>query len=160
MARRGPFRTIVRMNDSDRLNPGHGAVRGFLRVAGPLFLVCGLIFIIVGTANFFMAFGDSGPPRLFWCNFVGVPLAFVGGVMSSYGFMGAVLRYQAAEAAPVGKDTINYVASGVKPAIKDVTQAMVEGISSAKMGQYCTQCGAANDLDARFCKACGRGMSG
>jgi hypothetical protein len=148
------------MNDSDRLNPGHHSARTFLRIIGPLVLIVGLIFVVVGTANFFMAFGGSGPPRLFWCNFVGIPLIFVGAVMSSYGFMGAVLRYQAAEAAPVGRDTINYVASGVKPAIKDVTQAVVEGIGSAKMGQFCTQCGCANDLDARFCKACGRPTSG
>jgi hypothetical protein len=108
--------------------------------------------------DFFVSTNSMDPPRLFWCGFVGMPLMFVGGVMSSMGFMGAVMRYQAAEAAPVGKDTINYVASGVKPAIKDVAQAVVEGINTAKKGQFCTQCGAGNDLDAKFCKGCGQRM--
>jgi hypothetical protein len=144
------------MNDSDRLNPGHNSVRAFLRVVGPCVLSCGLIFIVIGIGNFFASFGGTEPPRLFWCAFVGIPLTFVGGVMTSYGFMGAVLRYHAAEAAPVGKDAINYMASGVKPAIKDVTQAVVEGIHSVKKDRFCTQCGTGNDVDAKFCKSCGK----
>ncbi|HEY7091456.1 MAG TPA: zinc ribbon domain-containing protein [Tepidisphaeraceae bacterium] len=149
------------MNESDRIDPTHMATRGILRLAGLLVLSLGLIFTIIGFANFVMSMNSFEPPRLFWCGFVGLPLMFVGGVMTSYGFMGAMARYQAAEVAPVGTDTINYVADGVKPAIRDVTQAVVQGIDSARKtgGKYCTQCGAANDSDARFCKACGREIS-
>ena len=47
-----------------------------------LIAAVGLIFLIIGMASFFSAFGGGGPPRLFWCCFVGMPLLFVGGVMN------------------------------------------------------------------------------
>ena len=56
----------------------------------------GLIFLIVGMVSFFTAFGGGGPPWLFWCCFVGIPLLFVGGVMCMFGFMGGLARYTAA----------------------------------------------------------------
>ena len=146
------------MDDANRLNPGHTAVRSGLRVAGPLVLGLGLIFLIVGMVSFFSSMGSFEPPRLFWCCFVGMPLMFVGGVMTSTGYMGAMLRYQAAEAAPVGKDTFNYVAEGTKPGIRNVAQAIVEGVKSGEKPKYCSQCGTANDSDSKFCKSCGRAL--
>ena len=42
-------------------------------------------------------FIHSGPPVLFFCAFIGFPLMFVGGAMCMLSFVGAFLRYIAAE---------------------------------------------------------------
>jgi len=110
----------------------HGAARSFLRIAGPVISAVGLILLIIGMASFFLAFAGGGPPRLFWCAFVGMPLLFVGGVLSMLGFMGAVARYTAAEQVPVATDAINDLAEGAQGAVKTVTRAVAEGVKEAQ----------------------------
>jgi hypothetical protein len=127
-----------------------------------LILGAGLLFIVIGMVSFFSAFGGFEPPHYFWCCFVGMPLAAVGGAMTSMGFMGAVTRYQAAEVAPVGKDTANYVADGIQPGVKTmakaITSGLSEGLAESGKGVFCTQCGGRNDSDAKFCKSCGHAI--
>lgn len=86
------------------------ALRDFLRVLGPAVIVVGVIFAAIGFVSFFSAFGGFGPPRYFWCAFIGLPLIALGSAISRYAFLGAVSRYVANEVAPVGKDVINYMA--------------------------------------------------
>jgi protein-S-isoprenylcysteine O-methyltransferase Ste14 len=112
--------------------PKHKGTRSFLRVAGPLVAAVGLVFLIVGMASFFSAFGGSGSPRLFWCCFVGLPLLFVGGAMCMFGFVGAVARYTAAEQVPVATDAINDLAEGTQGAVKTVARAVAEGVKEAQ----------------------------
>ncbi|HWB11093.1 MAG TPA: hypothetical protein VG826_17830 [Pirellulales bacterium] len=108
--------------------PQHEATRSFLRVGGLLVLAAGLLFTIIGMASFFSAFGGGGPPRLFWCCFVGLPLLFVGGAMCMFGFMGAVARYTAAERVPVATDAISDIAEDTQGAVKTVARAITEGM--------------------------------
>lgn len=110
----------------------HSAARSFLRVGGPLLLLIGLIFLAVGMISFFSAFGNHEAPKLFWCCFVGMPLLFIGIVMSKFGYFGAVMRYLAAESAPVAKDTVNYMADGTKDAVKTVARSVAEGVLEAQ----------------------------
>jgi hypothetical protein len=110
----------------------HKGRRSFLRVAGPLVAAVGLIFLIIGMASFFSAFGGGGSPRLFWCCFVGMPLIVVGGGMCMFGFMGAVARYGAAEQAPVATDAINDLAEGTQGAVKTVARAVADGVKEAQ----------------------------
>jgi hypothetical protein len=117
---------------SNLQTPKHKETRSFLRVAGPVVASVGLIFLIIGMASFFSAFGGGGPPRLFWCCFVGMPLLFVGGVMCKFGFMGAVARYTAAEHVPVATDAINDLAEGTQGAVKTVARAVAEGVKEAQ----------------------------
>jgi hypothetical protein len=112
--------------------PRHNGTRLFLRVAGPVVAAVGLIFIIIGTVSFFSAFGGGGPPRLFWCAFVGMPLLFVGSVLCMFGFMGAVVRYTAAEQVPVATDAINDLAEGTQGAVKTVARSIAEGVKEAQ----------------------------
>jgi hypothetical protein len=77
--------------------------------------------------SFFTAFDGGGPPKYFWCVFVGMPLIFVGLVICKFAFMGKVLRYAAGEAAPVGKDTFNYMARETKSGVADVSEAFFQG---------------------------------
>ena len=108
--------------------PKHSAARSLLRIVGPSIALVGLSFMIVGIVSFFSAIGSFETPRLFWCCFVGMPLLFVGGVLSMFGFMGAVSRYAAAEQVPVATDAINDLAVGTQNAVKTVARAVAEGV--------------------------------
>jgi len=116
----------------------------------------------VGTVNFFRAFGGTESPRLFWCAFAGLPLLFVGGVLSSYGYMGKVIRYMAQETAPVGTDTFNYVAEGTREGVKAVAGAIGQGLhegglgTGPKMMVRCHKCNALMEAEAKFCSRCGQ----
>lgn len=115
--------------------PKHQATRSLLRVVGPSIALVALIFLTIGAVNFFSSFGGSEPPRLFWCFFVGMPLLFVGVVLSMFGFMGAVARYAAAEQVPVATDAINDLADGTQGAVKTVARAVAKGITEAQSGK-------------------------
>jgi len=117
-------------------------VRKFLRIAGPLTLLVGLVCVGIATASAFGAFESNsfGPPRLFWLSFVGLPLIFVGGVMTGTGFLGAVLRFQAGEAAPVAVDTANYMVGETKDAIKTASKAVAEGVVEGIKAARTSQC--------------------
>lgn len=146
-----------------QIDPGHNSVRNTLRVAGPVVAMAGLGFMIVGFVDFFRAFGGSGEPRLFWCLFVGMPLLFVGLVLSSYGYMGKVLRYTAEEMAPAGKDTFNYMAEGTREGIKTVAGAIGQGLREGGLGGSqtmvrCHKCNALTQADTKFCGQCGQAL--
>ena len=109
----------------------HKKTRSFLRVAGVLIVMVGLVFTLVGFASFFMSFGKFEFPRFFWCGFIGLPLLFVGGAMCLFGFLGAVARYTAAEQVPVAKDAITDLADGTQDAVKTVARSVAEGVQEA-----------------------------
>jgi len=139
-------------------NPQHQQIRKTLRTFGPIILIVGLLFTIVGFASFFTSFGsdEHEPPRFFWCGFVGLPLMFVGAVSSQFGFIGAIARYAASEGAPVATDTFNYAADETKDGVRTIAAAVGEGFRDGKNAhRACARCGADNDADSRFCKACG-----
>ncbi len=157
------------MLEEERINPKHGAIRQLLRVVGPVLAGLGLLLIAIGFGSLFSGFssfggGDPfGPPRHFWCVFAGMPLLFVGVVMSMFGFMGAVARYQAGEVAPVGKDTFNYLAEetqgGVKTVATAISAGLAEGRASTEKTTPCPKCHHLNDGEAKFCDECGAPMS-
>ena len=123
---------------SNLQTPQHRRTRTFLRIAGLIIAVTGLLFTIVGVTSFFStaaSFGTAGfgPPRYFWCCFVGMPLLFVGFVMGMLGFMGAVARYTAAEQVPVATDAIHDLAEGTQEAVKTVARSVAEGVKEAQM---------------------------
>jgi len=147
-----------------QINPGHNAVRDTLRIIGPIILLTALGFLIVGLVDFFRAFGGFGPPKLFWCVFVGILLLPMGGALTSYGYMGKVMRYMAQETAPVGKDTFNYLAQGTQEGIKTVAGAIGQGLREGGLGGAaptmvrCHKCNALAPAEARFCHQCGQAL--
>lgn len=144
------------MKDEERLNPGHSQARGALRTIGPLLIAVGGVFMAVGLISFFSAFGSFAPPKYFWCCFVGIPLLGVGLMITKFAYMGAMMRYVAGESAPVAKDTINYVASGTREAVRGVAGAIREGLSGeGEATVRCAECDEENDAGARFCNQCG-----
>ena len=151
------------MNVNEKqIDPGHSSVRDTLRVVGPVIALVGLTLIVVGTVDFFRAFGGDGPPKLFWCPFLGIPLLFVGVVLSGYGYMGQLMRYQAQEMAPVAKDTFNYVADGTREGIKTVAGAIGQGLREGGLSSgpqtmvRCHKCNALMEAEAKFCSRCGQ----
>jgi uncharacterized membrane protein len=66
-------------------SPNHSRVRKALRIAGPLILIAGLVFVLIGMISFFSSMSNSRRPEYFWCAFLGMPLMFVGVVMSKFG---------------------------------------------------------------------------
>jgi hypothetical protein len=117
---------------NDLQSPKHASVKSFLRIAGPLLVLVGLLFTVIGMVSFFSSFGSFQSPHYFWCCFVGMPLLFIGLIFSKFGYLGGVLRYLAAESAPVAKDSVNYLAEGTKDALKTVTRAVAEGVQEAQ----------------------------
>src|SRR5262245_11829457 len=84
------------------ISPQHLKIRNAFRVVGPVVLAVGALFTAVAVISFIVAFSsNSGPPKLFWLAFIGMPLMFVGTVLCMFGFMGAMSRYVASENAPV-----------------------------------------------------------
>jgi hypothetical protein len=149
-----------------QLDPGNTGVRDTLRIVGPALLVAGLIFAAIGVGSFFCSFGSVGPPRYFWCAFVGLPLMFLGAVICQFAYLGAVNRYMANQVAPVGKDVVNYMAEGTKDSVRDLAAAVGEGLRAgapalAAEGRLmrCHKCDTENEATAKFCKGCGAALA-
>lgn len=144
--------------EENNINAGHTGTRNTLRVIGPAVLLVGIAFMAVGFISFFssMTSMNMGPPKFFWCLFVGMPLTAIGGAISKFAFIGSVLRYMSAEAAPVGKDTFNYMASGTKDGVRDVFSAVREGLTGEAANEIaCPHCSHENEVDAKYCDQCG-----
>jgi RNA polymerase subunit RPABC4/transcription elongation factor Spt4 len=151
------------MHEEKEINPQHMEIRSLLRIAGPLAAGAGLCLVAIGIGSFFAAFGSDGPPRYFWCAFLGMPILFIGVSMCMFGFMGAVARYQAGEVAPVGRDTFNYLAEGTKDGVQTMATAVAAGLGQGLAGTRktiaCPQCGHLSDAAARFCDECGMSLA-
>jgi hypothetical protein len=142
------------MNRLDPSDPTHLKTRSILRTFGPVIFGVGLLCAIISAVNLFTA---DGEPKLFWLGFIGLPLMFVGGVMSMFGWQAALLKYQAREAGPVAGQSFNYLAGETREGIRDVVAAVGEGLrGQARIS--CPKCDAPNDADAKFCKSCGAQM--
>ena len=141
-----------------RINPGHKETRAFLRLLGPTMVAIGAIFVAIGLISFFSAFGSFGPPRYFWCVFIGGPLMAAGSGITKFAYAGAVARYIAAETAPVGKDTFNYMAEGTQDGVRNISSAIKDGFSG-ETKKACRHCQATNNQSARFCDDCGKAFS-
>lgn len=179
-----------------KIDAKHGGIRTFLRIAGPVALICGVLLTVHGFTGFlssgrtptsggtFRLPESFGPfeeqvrhgleqnlhpkARSFGCIVGGFFLSGLGLMMTAWGFMGAVLRYQAAEVVPVGKDAFNYVAHGTRDGVKTVAGAIGAGLSEGMRGAQpaqpqqvlrCHKCNADNNADAKFCSQCGAALA-
>jgi hypothetical protein len=124
------------MGEETKIDPGHSTTRTVLRTLGPILAGLGVLLIVIGAASFFTTFssaaggGPAGPPRLFWCFFLGIPLLFAGLTMCMFGFLGAMARYVSGEGAPVQKDTFNYLAGGTQEGVRTVATAVGAGLAA------------------------------
>ncbi|QDT72445.1 hypothetical protein I41_16230 [Lacipirellula limnantheis] len=122
------------MNEDRLQSPGHSRFRTAMQVGGPVILVSGLLLTGIAFGSFLLAMGGQGPPRFFWCAFLGMPMVFVGGVLSMFGYIGTVQRYLVGESAPVAKDVVNYMGENTQPGLKAMGKAVAEGVMEAQKG--------------------------
>jgi ribosomal protein L40E len=117
-------------------------------------------------------FGDFdhfGPPRYFWCLFVGIPLIAIGGILTKLGYLGAISRYLSGEVSPVARDTFNNMAHGTRGGVETLANAIGRGFVAANRDDFsdesrfsstdvihCPDCDAFNPPEARFCNQCGQ----
>lgn len=156
------------MNPQHPIDPGHNATRSLLRGAGPLIFMVGGLFALVGGVNFFSAFGGAGPPTLFWCLFVGLPLMGIGTFLTKAGYAGKIIRYYSQEITPAATDTFNYAARETKDGIREIAGAIGEGLrgtgdirgsAGSTPAARCHRCNHDNAAEARFCSRCGAAMN-
>ena len=116
------------MNEEQWQTSQQSGIRRTLRRAGLVILALGGLLTVIGFGSFFASFGSCGSPHFFGCAFIGMPLLFVGGVMTMFGFLGAFQRYVAGESAPVAKDVVNYMGENIQPGVTSIAKAVAEGI--------------------------------
>lgn len=150
------------MNPNQRsIDPRGPEVSTALRVVGLSMVVLGGILTLIGVTSFFSAFGTFGPPRYFWCAFLGLPLLGFGLQISGLGFLGPFTRYVSGQTAPVQRDTFNYLADGTTEGVRNIATAAAQGFSAgaskptAANVAACPHCHALNPHAARFCDQCG-----
>lgn len=122
-----------------------------LKVIGFPTLIIGILCAVIAFVNFFVSIGSISKPSLFFLFFIGFPFIFVGSNCLRMAYMDKVARYTAGQAAPVAKDSVNYMIDGTKDSITSV----IKDIRDDKKEKECFKCGTLNDYDAKFCKKCG-----
>ena len=141
----------------------HTQTRGVLRILGPTILVIGIVLAITGFVSFFQSMGTHGPPKYFWCTFLGLPLLAIGAGMTKIAFLGAIYRYAASETVPVANDAIGDLADGTEGSVRKIARAVGDGLRDERRQDTdgdvkCKSCGEGNDADARFCSGCGQSL--
>ena len=106
-----------------RKDDSHDSIKYVMRLVGGIALVVGAIFTVIGAISFFGAFGSHNPPQYFWCAFVGLPLVSLGLWFLKAGFLGRVAKYASDEITPVVGDAAKHIASSIKTANKDESDA-------------------------------------
>lgn len=156
------------MRRNPKLRPDssrHTGLRTVLRVVGPIVLIVGLV--LVGSGAYEIVAGDpfENEGLMFVRMFGGMPMIFVGLVLSGMGYVGAVARYQANEMAPIARDATNYLVDGTKGSIRTAAAAFGGGLREGLTGEVtqidavvCAQCGHDNDADAKYCDDCGAAL--
>jgi len=136
-----------------RIHPHHREARSFLRRLGIILTLAGAAFLLVGLVNVFSMFGQPihGLPDKVWCVFVGALCLGIGVKLLFAGYLGAIQRYVAGEAAPVVGDTFDALAHRAAPGVRALARAVRDEPDGS-----CPSCAAALPPDARFCPMCGR----
>ena len=134
------------------------SVKKVLRIVGPIVLLVGIVLVGITIRDMFASF--NSPPftetgeRRYHYAFIGMPFIFVGGVMTSFGFMGTVLRYQASQVAPIGKDVINYMLDNTKDSAGSFMNSVTsKGKENAVL--HCVKCNHKVSREDKFCDECG-----
>lgn len=160
---------------SERIDPRHATKRSSLSALSVLFLVLGFALFAYGLVQF--GSGFFRPSSEFFADphrvmdedrrsaFTGIICIFIGavGLMAGakglfFARAGSVLRYAAAETAPVTTTTFNYVADGTQEGVAKIARAVRQGAPSTSgetIKVRCRGCGYLESEDAKFCSGCG-----
>lgn len=137
------------MNEEEKQRK-HKRTKNILKVLGLLLLVTGIVFIVIGMADFFSSMGNFGQPKKFWCLFIGFPAAAIGGMLTTMGFRREIASYTMRESTPV----FNEAGKEIQPGVRAIANAVKNSDKT-----ICPTCGTENDKDSAFCKKCGAPLS-
>jgi hypothetical protein len=165
---------------SERIDPGHSSKRRRISAISVVLLVVGFAIAAYGLMRFgsnflrpsseFFADPDRVMDESRSNGFIGIISMFVGGTMAMFGARGmffaragSVLRYAAAETAPVAADTFDYLADETQDGVEKVTRAIRKGAGQGTGGGEvikvrCRACGYLESEDAKFCSGCGKSI--
>ena len=85
-------------------NNNHEKFKKTMKAAGLILLAIGIIFIVIGVADFAHAFKSEERPEKFWTFFVGFPLFAFGAMCTMIGFHREIVKYMKDETMPVTKE--------------------------------------------------------
>lgn len=131
----------------DEKEKQHQKKKIVLHIIGAVLIAVGLVCAIIGFIDMPKSFQEGRMP-MFWLFFIGFPALFVGIFLLLASFQRAINKFIKNENVPV----INEMGQEISPAVS----AMAGAMHSAVQGKACSACGAVNDKDAQFCKACGK----
>ena len=124
----------------------HQKTKKTLKIVGITLISVGFICTIIGFVSFFMAFGTSEFPKLFFFAFIGLPMLGIGGGITLFGFKSEITRYSKNESVPV----INDMAKDISPAVRELAGAVKEGINQDSTIK-CKKSGELNKSGSKFC---------
>ena len=86
------------------MNNNHEKFKKAMKTTGLILLAVGIVFIVIGVADFAQAFKGENGPEKFWTFFVGFPLFAIGAMFTMIGFHREIVKYMKAETMPVTKE--------------------------------------------------------
>ncbi len=128
--------------------------RKVFRILGPVLLGIGALLTLVGIIGFI-----SGTIFLIVLAFIGMPLDFIGSVLTALGYMGAVARYTASQSAPVAKDVANYMIDNTQHSVANLAGKVAREIKTEAKPVTCLHCGEVAHPGALFCDRCGKPLA-
>jgi hypothetical protein len=139
---------------------GQARVRTTARMIAVVLLVVGAVLGISGVSSFVSEIGDpmmidAGPGSILRAAGGGFCIV-LGLVAAQIGWLRAQVTYVAGETMPVLKDSATYLSDG--QGLGAIGRTAQPGPSTVT-GPYCRQCGTRNDVEARFCDACGQSLA-
>ena len=132
----------------------HLQMKSLFRRLGPLLLVSGVVCLIIAMVDFFtLDFFEE--PKYFWLGFVGMPIIFIGSIVTYAGYGQDAAKYMSREMAPVTSETFNYIAEETQEGVETVAKAVQRGKAEVVQAKKCPNCQTLNKVDANFCNECG-----
>ena len=136
----------------------HIKLRNTFRVIGILTLTAGIIMLIKGFVDFSKPFDPfTGAQDTFSLIPISFIFLFIGAILTSLGFNGALARYGSREQTPVISDSINYIATETKENISQIIQPAASS-STLVQAKQCPSCSELNQVHAKFCNECGHSL--
>lgn len=86
------------------MSNNHEKFKRTMKIAGLILLAIGIVFIVIGAADFAHTFKSKEIPEKFWAFFVGFPLFAFGAMCTMIGFHREIVRYMKDETMPVAKE--------------------------------------------------------
>jgi hypothetical protein len=131
-----------------RLTP---TTRKTLQILGPMLIIVGITLVVIAVRDMPNLSADGGMGK-FGLAFIGIPVLFVGAVISQIGFMKPMSELVVTETADAASHGAHNIA---KAAMRGVNEA---GGLNSNIKIRCRACGELDDEHAKFCSGCGQTM--